>query len=124
MSRILLVDDDEDFRRMLCKVLEKAGHEVRDAANGKAALELYRQEPGDLIITDLVMPVKEGLESIREFRRLNPSVKIIAISGGGRMDPRLNLVIAQHFGARQTLAKPFSNQEILDAVALVLGDVS
>lgn len=109
---------------MLCKVLEKAGHEVRDAANGRVALELYRQEPGDLIITDLVMPEKEGLESIRELRRLNPAVKIIAISGGGRMDPRLNLVMAQNLGARKTLAKPFSNQEILDTVALVLAEGS
>ena len=94
MSRILLIDDDEAFRKMLHKILESAGYEVQDAANGKVALELYRQKASDLIITDLVMPEKEGIETIREFCRIHPGVKIIAISGGGRMNPKLNLAMA------------------------------
>jgi CheY-like chemotaxis protein len=124
MPKILLVDDDEPFRKMLHKTLERAGYQVQDAPNGKAALELYRQEPTDLIITDLVMPEKEGLETIMELRRLNPAVKIIAMSGGGRMNPEVNLVMAQRLGAKRTLAKPFSQQEILDAIARVLAEAS
>lgn len=123
MSRILLVDDDdEDFRNMLHKTLERAGYDVDPASNGKFVLEMYRQHPCDLILTDLVMPEKEGLETITEVRRFNPRVKIIAMSGGGRSGPRGYLDIAKKLGARRTLAKPFSQQEILDAIAEVLAE--
>jgi CheY-like chemotaxis protein len=120
MARILLVDDDEQFRKMLHKALERAGYEVQDAQNGDAALEMYRQCPSDLIITDLVMPEKEGIETIVELRRLNPAVKIIAISGGGRMNPATTLAMAQKLGARRTLAKPFAPHELLDTISQVL----
>lgn len=120
MQRILLVDDDEAFRTMLHKMLERAGYEVEDAPNGKAALALFRQHPSNLIITDLVMPDKEGLETILELRNLYPNANIIAISGGGRMNPKVNLDMARKFGARLTLAKPFSQKEILDGIRTVL----
>ena len=87
MPRILLVDDDEAFRKMLHKTLERAGYEVQDAPNGRAALAAYSQQPSDLIITDLVMPEKEGIETIMELCRLHAGVKIIAMSGGGRSSP-------------------------------------
>src|SRR4051812_5408625 len=119
MPRILLIDDDEAFRNMVRKTLERAGYEVQPAGDGKQALELFRQESPDLIITDLVMPEKEGLEMILELRREAPKAKIIAMSGGARMNPRTNLIMAEKFGARKTLAKPFSQQEILEAVAEV-----
>ncbi len=122
MPRILLIDDDEAFRNMLHKTLECAGYEVEDAVNGSHGLKLFRQRPPDLVITDLVMPDKEGLETIMELRREAPTLKLIAISGGGRMNPTLNLTMAEKFGARKTLAKPFSHQEILDAVAELLKD--
>jgi DNA-binding response OmpR family regulator len=105
---------------MLQKVLEHAGYEVETASNGKTGLKLYRENPSDLIITDLVMPEKEGLETIMELRRTTPSVKILAISGGGRLKPHVNLVMAEKLGAAKSVAKPFSHQEILDAVAEIL----
>ena len=120
MSRILLVDDDESFRKMLHETLQRAGYEVQDAANGKVALKLYRQDPADLIITDLFMPEKEGLETIMELRRINPDVKIIAISGGGRGGPAGSLLMARRLGAKRGLVKPFSSKEALDTVAQVL----
>ena len=122
MPRILLVDDNEPFRKMLHKTLEHAGYEVQEAPNGKAALEAYRHQPSDLVITDLVMPEKEGIETIMEFRRLNPAIRIIAISGGGRMKPKSNLEMAAKLGARATLAKPFSQQELLQAIKQVLAE--
>ena len=122
MSRILLVDDDESFRKMLHETLQRAGYQVQDAANGKVALKLYRQEPADLIITDIFMPEKEGLETIMEVRRINPNVKIIAISGEGRGGPIGYLQIAKQLGAKRALVKPFSSKEVLETVAQVLSE--
>jgi DNA-binding response OmpR family regulator len=120
MARILLVDDDESFRHMLHEMLERAGHEVHDAPDGKFALEIDLKEPSELIVLDLVMPEKEGLETILELRKRHAGVKIIAISGGGRMNPNVNLAVAKQFGARRTLTKPFSRSEILLAIDQVL----
>ncbi len=124
MSRILLVDDDADFRGMLHTMLEGAGHEVREATGGKIALELDREDPSDLIIMDLVMPEKDGLETIQELRRVRPDAKIIAISGGVRMSPNTNLKVARWFGAAHTLGKPFSRTEILQLIDAVLATPS
>ncbi|SRR5258706_11261594 len=120
MPRILLIDDDEAVRTLLRMTLSRAGYEVIEADDGQRGLQLLAESSVDLVITDLVMPQKEGLETILELRRKNPSAKIIAISGGGRMDPKVNLAVAEKFGALRTLAKPFSQQEILDAIAEVL----
>ena len=120
MARILLVDDDEQFRNMLSETLKGAGYQVLEARDGAEGLKFYREHGTDLIITDLIMPEKEGLETIQELRRANPEVKIIAMSGGGRSGPTDYLKIAKTFGARQVLAKPFSREEILTAVEDVL----
>jgi CheY-like chemotaxis protein len=120
MASILLVDDDEQFRSMLCESLKRAGYEVTEARDGSEGLRLYRDHSADLIITDLIMPEKEGLETIEEFRRNHPAVKIIAISGGSRHGPFDYLKMAKALGARQVLAKPFTRQEMLDAVIQVL----
>src|SRR5882672_10512644 len=104
MHRILLIEDDEPLRKMIRKVLERAGYEVQEAPNGKIGLKLYSEQPSELIVTDLIMPEKEGLETIMEFRRLAAGVKIIAMSGGNRMNPKVNLAMAQKFGAARTLA--------------------
>jgi len=119
MSTILIVDDNKEFRGMLREMLEDANHRTVEAPDGKAALELYRQEAVDLIITDLIMPVKEGIQTILEFRRLDPKARIIAMSGGNRMSSS-NLAMAQKLGANFTLAKPFHPQELLAAVNQVL----
>ncbi|HEV8482833.1 MAG TPA: response regulator [Blastocatellia bacterium] len=120
MPSILLVDDDEQLRSMLKIVLSRAGHEVLEARNGKEALEFQRSNPSDLMITDLIMPEKEGLDTIIEFRRRFPDIKIIAMSGGGRINSDCYLDFAKKLGANCTLAKPFSNVEFLDRVQMVL----
>lgn len=119
MATILLVEDDEGVRDILHKTLVAAGHDVEDAENGAVALAAYRRQPRDLVITDLVMPEKNGLETIMELRRLNPAVKIIAISGGGRNLGlgELYLDSARLFGAGKILAKPFTSAALLKAVA-------
>jgi CheY-like chemotaxis protein len=81
VARILLVEDDEAVRDILKKALVSSGHEVEEAENGNVALAAYRRQPCDLVITDLVMPEKDGLETILELRRMNPAVKIVAMSG-------------------------------------------
>jgi CheY-like chemotaxis protein len=119
VATILLVEDDEGVRDILHKTLVAAGHDVEDAENGAVALAAYRRQPRDLVITDLVMPEKNGLETIMELRRLNPAVKIIAISGGGRNLGlgELYLDSARLFGAGKILAKPFTSAALLKAVA-------
>ena len=120
MANILLVEDEEQLRSMLKIVLEGAGHTVQEAGDGKEALESYVRHPADLMVTDIVMPNKEGIETILEFRRNHPSLRIIAMSGGGRNSAQDYLKLAKSFGADYVLTKPFSNQAILDVVKTVL----
>jgi CheY-like chemotaxis protein len=120
MANILLVDDEEQLRQMLTIVLEEAGHSVRGAGDGKEALESFQNHPADVVVTDMIMPNKEGTETILELRRSYGDIKIIAMSGGGRNTPQDYLKPAKTFGANITLAKPFTNQEFLDAVTSLL----
>lgn len=122
MTRILLVEDDDDVRQMVFDILQKEGYEVEQAVNGRKALDLFRARPSDLVITDLIMPEKEGLELIRELKRDFRQLKIIAISGGGRMDPGDYLRTASAFGAQKTIHKPFGKSELLTAVADILAE--
>ena len=114
--RILVVDDNDQLREMLRHILETAGHEVLEAANGKIALHLQNTLPADLVITDILMPEMEGLELIMNIRKITPCVKIIAISGGGKMHPDLCLEIASNMGADRILLKPFSKSTILSII--------
>jgi CheY-like chemotaxis protein len=116
MQRILVIDDDEQLRALLYEILDRAGFAVVEAANGVEGLKLYRHQPADLVITDLIMPEKEGVETIMELREQFPNARIIAISGGERIGGRNYLPIAAKLGARRTITKPFSRQEILEAV--------
>lgn len=120
MATILLVDDDQSFRTMLAQVLTRAGFEVREACNGNQAVSLYLSNQTDLVITDLIMPDKEGLETIREIRHANPTARIIAMSGGGPNGSLNYLRVASVFGAQMVLDKPFSHYEILTAVHQML----
>src|SRR5688572_11256152 len=120
MASILLVDDDEQLRPMLKMVLERAGHVVNEAGNGKEALVSYSRQQAELVVTDLVMPDKEGLETIMELRRTYSDLKIIAMSGGVRTGAHNYLALAVKFGADHVLNKPFSNQELLDAVSMLV----
>jgi CheY-like chemotaxis protein len=117
---ILLVDDDNQFRTMLSEALTGEGYQVQEASDGREAIQLYGAHPTDLVITDLVMPEKEGLEMITEMKALFAGVKIIAISGGGRGGAKDYLKMAKAFGAQRVLGKPFSHDEILEAISQVL----
>ena len=124
MARILLADDNDAFRRMLQLTLTQMGHTVDEAHDGAQAWKKFEAQPADLVIMDLIMPEKEGLETIRLFRKNKITVKILAISGGGRVDARDMLSIARQFGADHVLAKPFSNAELAAALKFLLPTAS
>ena len=119
MARILIIDDDAQVLAMLKQTLEREGYEVVDAPDGKVGIKLYQEDPADLIITDIIMPEKEGIEMIMELKRDFPDVKIIAISGGGRIDPGEYLHMSEKFGVKRTFAKPVERKELLAAVQLL-----
>jgi len=120
MKNILVIDDDNDFRKMLCARLEKSGYEVDGVENGKKGVKCYQKKPVNLVITDIIMPEKEGMETILELRKINPSVKIIAISGGGRSVPEDYLNIAEYFGAVKSFKKPFDMADFIKTIDLLV----
>lgn len=122
LAQILIVDDDPQVRDVLSKILETRGHEVRTAADGDSGIGAFREQPADLVILDIFMPGKEGLETIRELRKEFGEVRIMAISGrlsAGTYDP---LHTAKHFGVAKTLVKPFGADKLIEAVDEVLAD--
>ena len=119
---ILVIDDDDQFRGMLRETLEHAGYEVMDAPNGKEGIRVYRENPADLVITDIIMPEKEGIETIRELKREFPDVKIIAMSGGARNGPAGYLKMAKMLGAQRTLTKPLEREELLETVMELINE--
>jgi DNA-binding NtrC family response regulator len=113
-ATILIIDDEEGMRALLRTMLETAGYEVSEAANGRQGLERYRSRPADLVITDLAMPELNGLEMILALTREFLNARVIAISGVGGDTNGLDM--AKLLGARRTLHKPFSLPKLLDAV--------
>lgn len=120
LRRILVIDDDAQVRVMLRWLLEGAGYEVVDAPDGQEGVRLFRQQPADLVITDIFMPEKDGLEVIQELTRDFPEVKIIAISGGGQTGKVDLLPHAEAFGALRTFQKPLDLRKLLNAVKELL----
>ena len=120
MPVILIIDDDDALRATMRKILERAGHEVRDAGDGDRGLRIFREDGADLVITDIIMPEKEGIETIQELREEDPDLPILAVSGGGRADPAEPLTDARLLGADETLAKPFTVEELQETVARML----
>lgn len=120
--RILVIDDDEQVRILLKRIMEWAGYEVVEAENGRQGVRCQRSQSVDLVITDLIMPEQEGLETIRELRKDFPDLKIIAISGGGRIDPETYLAAAGELGANRIFSKPFDIQVMLNTVRELLAD--
>ena len=112
MGKILVIDDDATIRLSLRLALEDVDHQVEEAGDGEAGMALLRAFKPQLVITDIFMPEKEGLETIDEIKTHAPATKIIAISGGGRMDPGDYLGIAKRVGADRTLVKPFDIGEL------------
>ncbi|MDZ7723187.1 MAG: response regulator [candidate division KSB1 bacterium] len=112
--QVLIVEDDASIRRMIRKMLDREGYHVLEAVNGYYALKMLQKHSGiGLVITDIVMPEKEGLETIQEIKEMNPLTRIIAISGGGKIDAENYLVLARHLGADATLSKPFHKDDLL-----------
>ena len=122
MARILIVDDDEPIRRTLRRMLEPAGYDVVEAADGREGVELYKEDSVDLVLMDLIMPEKEGIQAAAELRHYDPEVKIIAISGGGRIGNIQVLRIAQKFGIEHALPKPIRLGKLLALVEDVLDE--
>ncbi len=124
MARILIIDDDEQVRSVLRKMLVRAGYEVVSAANGKQGLRIFKENPTELVITDILMPVMPGSRLISILRQEHPNVKIIAISGGGSMhQPGGFLNLARDLGAQQILTKPITSKALITAVEDVLADM-
>ena len=116
MKRILIMDDDPLVRSMLRMKLEDEGFEVEEASNGKEGVATYKLNKPDVVIIDLLMPEKEGVETIQELKHFAPDVKVIAISGGGRISAEICLSMAKNLGAKYTFAKPVENEELIQAV--------
>lgn len=122
MARILVIDDDARIRLLLRRVLEKDGHQVEEAGDGASGCDKQRTNGFDLVITDIVMPDQEGVETIRVLKREFPKLPIVAISGGGGQGIDY-LAMAKKMGADLVLAKPFGNQDVSAAVVELLGSV-
>lgn len=116
MARILVIDDEEIIHMALVQFLETDGHTVISAMDGHEGVSAFQSASVDIVITDILMPDKEGLETIMDLRRLNPNVRIIAMSGGGRRRSADFLQMATHLGASAVLKKPFRMQELRDAL--------
>jgi DNA-binding response OmpR family regulator len=123
MSRILLVDDDLALRSMLKLGLESLGYSVVEASDGREGLRLFKDAGIDVVLTDLIMPEKEGIELIMELKRLpGKSPKIIAMSGGGHIAASSHLNIARILGVKRMLAKPFGLEELHMAIEAELNE--
>ena len=118
MARILVIDDVPQVRKLIERTLEAAGHEVSCAGNGREGLAMFSAQHADLVITDLIMPEKEGMETIQHLRSANPGLKIIAISGAP--NEWMLLEMAEDHGAQMTLVKPFRLEELTGAVDTLL----
>lgn len=120
-TNVLVVDDEPSVLESLRKLLVAAGYEVRVAENGVVALNQFRTQQAGVVLLDLVMPEKEGLETLRELKKFNPPPKIIAMSGGGYANAESYLQMAGCLGADATLAKPFSKAELIAALERLSG---
>lgn len=119
-KRILIVEDDTSLRQLLTQAISEAGYETFPASNGFEAITILKKTTLDLMITDLIMPRKEGIETILECRRINATLPIIAMSGGGHGPAGNYLTVAQKLGARHILNKPFRLQQIFEAIEDIL----
>lgn len=116
MFRILVIDDEKDILLMVKKMMERSGYEVDIALNGEQGLRLFKQHDFDLIITDIIMPDKEGIELIMELKKIHSGTRIVAMSGGGRLSAEGYLDMAKRLGADRIFQKPFSQSEMVKAV--------
>ncbi len=120
MKKILVVDDDDLIRDLIYEILEPQGYHILLAENGNRALEILDKEEIDLIITDIIMPDKEGIETILEIKKRFPRANIIAMSGGGQLEANSYLSMAKRLGVNATLTKPFTPAKLLSVVQEIL----
>jgi DNA-binding NtrC family response regulator len=120
MKTVLVIDDEAPIREIVRYLLERAGYDVLDADSAEAGLALFRKHGPSLVITDILMPNKTGLEILAAFQGLDPAVKLIVMSGGDGRDLNDALATARRHGPVETLAKPFRPKELLEIVRRVL----
>jgi DNA-binding NtrC family response regulator len=120
MARILIIDDETIIRDLFANILEREGHETVTAFSGKAGMKIQRENPADLIITKIISPKEEGIETIMEFRLNFQDVKIITMSSVGRIDSETYLQIAKTLGAIKSITKPIYRNELLKTVQELL----
>ena len=123
MARILIIDDEEQIRSVFRRILEGEGYEVDEAADGKAGTQLLSESGYDLVLLDIVMPEQDGLETIAMLRREYPSMKIVAMSGGGQVGGQDYLTLAQRLGVSRTLQKPIYPRDLRQTVRELLPGV-
>ena len=126
MTRVIVIDDEEDIRIVLKEILDRAGFEVEVAENAADGLDLLRDNGADVVVTDIIMPGKDGVDTVYDIRMEFPNTKVIVISGGGNINPRdyeptaiktsAYLASATAAGADMTLTKPFDRNEIVQAL--------
>jgi DNA-binding response OmpR family regulator len=115
-KRVLVIDDDSDLRELIQALLQNEGFDVLSAADGREAFELQKTRPADVVVTDIFMPDKDGIETIFEMRRKFPRTRVIVMSGGGSTLRTDFGSLALELGAVKFLKKPFQPQELIDAV--------
>ena len=120
MEKILIMDDCGDFRALLRETLVEAGYEVLEAADGNEGLQLYHRNPVSIVIIDMLMPIKDGIETIMELRKESFPVKIIAVSGGGHIPPADYLNMARVSGIDYTFTKPIDPNSLLSTIRQIL----
>jgi len=120
MTSVLVIDDDADIREMLGQLLSALGYKASAAENGQLGLKLYQSEPANVVLLDIFMPEKAGLDTLRDLLRHDPKARVIAMSGGGRFNRKEILEIAMYMGARKRLQKPFTSEELKAAIEEVI----
>jgi len=120
LAYILIIDDNPQILETFKLFLEREGHSVVTASNGQEGINIFRNYQAELVITDMVMPVKDGIKTIMELEKDFPDIKIIAISGGGIIEPDRYLSLAKCIGIKQTLTKPITREQLINAVNDVL----
>lgn len=123
MTAVLIIDDESDFRALAREVLEGAGYDVYEAADGEEGVKTVKDQSIDLVVTDIYMPRKGGAETILEIRKVRPDVKVIAVSGGGMFSPEASLKSAKIHGADRVLAKPVQFDRLVSLVDEILGQI-
>ena len=120
MAGIMIVEDDTDLREMLKISLLQRKYSVFEASNGKEAIAKFKPSLVDLVVTDIIMPDEDGLKVIMKLREIKPSIRIIAISGGGKAGPGNYLNLARALGADEVFSKPFSMHDLINKIDFLL----